>query len=267
MLGRTNTGGGGGGGGLNFQVIGGTTAPSNPKENTIWVDTDVEITGWDFSAAEPANPAEGMVWFSVGTASTVAFNALKKNSVMVYPLSAKQYVGGAWVDKTAKSYRGGAWADWAVFYYRAGNTFDDITGGYFSNKVDTQYGTGSVTFETTQIELVCDGSAHTIVRTENKMDLSSVSTLLLKAHVNVESTYDNHGVLHFYATENAITDVGQDTGGGATVEMDYAPGINDEVTISLDVSGITGSKYIFVALATAQRIVYASCGILEIRGE
>ena len=153
MLGRTNTGGGGGVGGLNFQVIGGTTAPSNPKENTIWVDTDVEITGWDFSAAEPANPAEGMVWFSVGTASTVAFNALKKNSVMVYPLSAKQYVSGAWVDKTAKSYQNGVWVEWLnelvlvdtdgvrAGYNKSGSTNTTVTVN--SNNIVVEYAGGS----------------------------------------------------------------------------------------------------------------------------
>ena len=34
MIGRTNAGGGAS---LNFKVVGGTAAPSNPKENTIWV--------------------------------------------------------------------------------------------------------------------------------------------------------------------------------------------------------------------------------------
>lgn len=38
---------------LNFEVVGGTTAPSNPEENTIWVNTAASITSWDFSAEEP----------------------------------------------------------------------------------------------------------------------------------------------------------------------------------------------------------------------
>lgn len=38
------------GDGLNFEVVGGTTQPANPKENTIWINTDVEITRWYFSA-------------------------------------------------------------------------------------------------------------------------------------------------------------------------------------------------------------------------
>lgn len=107
MIGRTNTGGGGGGG-LNFKVVG-NPQPSNPKENVIWVNTDVKITSYDFNAIEPETPVQGMVWISVGTSSTIAFNALKKNSLKVYPISAKQYISGAWVDKEAKSYQNGEW--------------------------------------------------------------------------------------------------------------------------------------------------------------
>ena len=271
MIGRTNVGGGAS---LNFKVVGGTSAPSNPKENTIWVNTSTAITIWDFSATEPhrrsnnknlivypylwtqtgsqsgitytvngdgtisangtasANAychvsntginkgeiileagtytlsgcsdggsnyalniaysydnwatdlqkkvasgsitftidkpakarfyininrgtkvsnlvfkpqlekgstatsfvkgdATGQVWFPVGTSSPVEFNALKKNGITVYPLSAKQYVSGAWVDKTAKSYQNDAWVDWwKGELYTAGDEWVSITGGW-----------------------------------------------------------------------------------------------------------------------------------------
>lgn len=113
MIGRTNTGGGGGG--LNFSVVGGTSQPVNPKENTIWVNTETEISGWVFSATEPESPLDGMVWILTGTSSKVEFNVLKKNYVQVYPISAKQYVSGAWVDVTAKSYQGSEWVDWIMW--------------------------------------------------------------------------------------------------------------------------------------------------------
>lgn len=103
---------GGGGNPLNFKVVGGMTQPSNPSENTIWVNTSVNITSWLFSATEPAAPKEGMVWITTGNSSTVEFNALKKNGIQVYPISAKQYVSGAWVNKTVKSYRGGKFVYW-----------------------------------------------------------------------------------------------------------------------------------------------------------
>lgn len=128
MIGRTNAGGGGGG--LNFKVVGGTSAPSSPKENTIWVNTSVAITGWVFSATAPSSPAAGLVWIPTGESSAVDFNALKKNGIQVYPVSAKQYVGGAWVDKTAKIYQGGAWKELITYLYNKGNECTDLTGGW-----------------------------------------------------------------------------------------------------------------------------------------
>ena len=98
----------GGGAPLNFKVLG-NPKPDNPKENTVWIDTDNEITSWIFSATEPAAPSEGMVWIPTGTASVAGFNALKKNGIQVYPLLAKQYVNGDWVSKTAKIYQSGEW--------------------------------------------------------------------------------------------------------------------------------------------------------------
>lgn len=107
---------GGGGTALNFRVVGGTTAPSNPKENTIWVNTSTPITDWVFSATQPT-AASGRVWISTGTSSSVEFNALKKNNVMVYPMSAKQMVSGTLKDVTAKSYQGGKWVEWFDYDY------------------------------------------------------------------------------------------------------------------------------------------------------
>ena len=65
---------------------------------------------------------EGFVWISTGESSPGAFNALKKNSVLLNPTSAKQYIGGAWVDKTAKIYQGGVWEEWLPknYLFKAG---------------------------------------------------------------------------------------------------------------------------------------------------
>lgn len=216
---------------LNFKVVGGTSAPTSPVENMIWVNTNTEITSWHFRVDEPnvckatvpdasdpwvlsiphtlhegdilnftipvavsstfeairiydssgklyfvrsaaGNAAtawsagtkvgfvisntshiagdwgsdggtahlykwasyyhkEGTVWITTGKSSTAPFNALKKNNITVYPISAKQYVNGAWVDKTAKIYQSGAWVDWwDGQLYENGNQFTSITGGW-----------------------------------------------------------------------------------------------------------------------------------------
>lgn len=74
------------------------------------------------------------VWIKTATSSPVAFNALKKNSIQVYPVSAKQYVNGAWVNKTAQSYQGGKWVAWVtdIYLYSQGDFCTSVTGGWNS---------------------------------------------------------------------------------------------------------------------------------------
>jgi hypothetical protein len=166
MIGRTNTGGGGGGG-LNFSVVGGTTAPSNPKENMIWVNTSVAITTWVFSATVPENPVQGMVWISTGTSSTVAFNALKKNGIQVYPISAKQCVSGAWVDKAAKSYQNGAWKDVIQAIFRDGK-LNGISG---FNAARASVAVGSV------LTFTSDTNVFALCYSKETIDVTNVSTI------------------------------------------------------------------------------------------
>lgn len=128
MVGMTNAGGGSAA--LNFKVVGGTTAPANPSENTIWVNTGTAISDWAFSATAPSSPTAGIVWFRIGASSTAPFSALKRKTVMVYPVAAKQYVSSAWVDVTAQTYQGGAWVSWMLVLYEPGNVHAETTGDY-----------------------------------------------------------------------------------------------------------------------------------------
>lgn len=146
MIGITNAGGGGGGS-LNFKVVGGTSAPAAPAENTIWVNTSVAITSWVFSATAPTSPAAGMVWFATGSSSSVAFNAVKKNGIWVYPAGCQQYVSGAWVDKTAKTYQSGAWVEWLYWLYDTGSKkveLRDLTSALYGTESTITWGDDAV---------------------------------------------------------------------------------------------------------------------------
>lgn len=127
---------GGGAAGLNFKVIGGTIQPTSPGENTIWVNTSNDITGWVFSATAPTSPVAGMVWFATSNSSSVAFNAVKKNGIWVYPAGCQQYVNGAWVTKTAKTYQNNAWKDWVFWLYKDGVKEVEFTDNY-TNTIGT----------------------------------------------------------------------------------------------------------------------------------
>lgn len=123
-----------GGGGLNFKVVGGSTQPADPSENTIWVNTDIPVSSYAFQTLAPDDPDEGMLWIITGTSSSISFNVLKKNSVVVYPISAKQYVGGEWRNASAYIYQAGKWIEFSKtfdgYLFNNGSVNEDITGGW-----------------------------------------------------------------------------------------------------------------------------------------
>lgn len=343
--------GGGGSNSLNFKVVGGTTAPVNPKENTIWVNTDVKITSWHFGAEEPnvynikAHPhnswvllaphklsagdilnftlpvtvssdyetirildpytgkaycmrelngtapggwpsagrklsvrisddanlingwgadgtaymmrwdsyyhEEGTVWITTGTSSPVAMNALKKNSITVYPISAKQYISGAWVDKTAKSYQNGAWVDWwNGTLYSPGDEYTAITGGWIPTTdnfgVSGTAVAPTVTKNDANLYMVPYGEEGKgfvgSLRTAKSVDISSYSRLVFDVSANSGSYTE----LYFA--------VAKDTSGFAASVKKGSMNTNvgfDRQTLTLDISGLSGLFYVVVCAYTA----------------
>lgn len=137
MIGRTNCGAGGGS--FNFSIVGGTSQPTNPKANTIWVKTSAAITGYALSADAPTSPAEGNVWIAVSTLSLLKFSLTKKNPIMVYPAVAKQFTSGAWVRRDLAVFYDAAWhaglvtmfpnssVEWASAVYSTISAQGDVT--------------------------------------------------------------------------------------------------------------------------------------------
>lgn len=167
---------------LNFQVIGGTTAPANPTENTIWVNTDQAITGWVFSHNQPDSPSEGMVWIVNGVSSISEFDAVSDVSLRVQVAGVKQYVSGAWVVKTAKVYQNGAWHGTILYLYNNGYNNTSVTGGWtttrynYSSDVGNQ-GTPTITYNAKNIKYVSNQNQHCIFNTVQKVDLTPYKTL------------------------------------------------------------------------------------------
>lgn len=110
-----NITGGGGGAALNFNVVAYNTEEellaATPSENTIGVVTDVPITSWIFDIEEPNPVTPGVILFKTDESSTAEFNALKKNTITLRPIVAKQYVDGMWVEKMAQCWQAGKWTE------------------------------------------------------------------------------------------------------------------------------------------------------------
>lgn len=219
---------GGGSGGLNFKIVGGTSKPYNPRENTIWVNTDQKITSWVFSAEEPESPSEGMVWFTIGTSSESKFNALKKNVIQVYPLSAKQYVSDALIDVTVEIYQGGEWKPWLTELYWFENGTLNSTIGYVLDTGDGADDWWTVNSSGFKV-VIPEDTYWSWIRSKNKVDVTKYKTLQFvftsqtggKATFGLTSKTDCSS---FTAQKERTT-----TGSG---------------TASVDVSSISGTYYI-----------------------
>lgn len=237
MLGRTNTGGGGSGC-LNFKVVG-NPQPSNPKENTIWIDTDVKITSYDFNTTKPTDPTEGIVWISIGTSSSVEFNALKKNGIQVCPISAKQYMDGAWVNVTAKSYQSGKWA--SIYGGYLGNGYNNLgepsfvkllggSSAAFAKKTFVENDDGTFTLSMKNTGDWMNGACCF----PNKVDLSDATKITIKYVVTAYSFPEDVKVLlRVTKLQNGSNNVSS-----ATL-VNNSTAKNTLLTATLDVSGVS----------------------------
>lgn len=242
-------GGGGAAASLNFKVVGGTSRPSSPGENTVWVNTDTAVSSWVLSPVEP-EAAEGLVWISMGSASAAAFNALKKNGIMIYPIAAKQYVDGAWANKAAEIYRNGAWQSFsteAVYLYLPGDVCEGVTGGYVAAGLsetgsNSNVSVPAVTYgDESMVILPGKGSISStsvtykggIVRTEKKIDISGFSTLTFEGSVEGIST--STGKLSIWSEIGSAQNANR---------VKYADLVNGSDPIVLDVSNLEGSYYV-----------------------
>ena len=118
-----------------FEVVGSVEEPTDPMENTIWVETDVQIPNYIFSMDIPNNEestsiTEGTAWIRYGKDGAVKANILIENEFYITPIEAFQYINGAWVSKSANTYQNGEWIPWTVYLYRKGKLYEHITGGW-----------------------------------------------------------------------------------------------------------------------------------------
>lgn len=249
MIGITNIGGGGGSS-LNFKVVGGTSAPASPAENTIWVNTSVAITSWVFSTTAPT-VSEGLVWFAIGNNSPVAFNAIKKNGLWVYPGSCQQYVSGAWVTKTAKTYQSGAWKDWMYWLYDTGVKKVEFVDNALNTIGTTSltWGDTSATFAGTGKDNDSPGTTWFSVWTTTPLvDVSAYTKLICKLNSlncgNATWGTFNVGLVRSTQTELAVA-------GGIknSVAETYDNSVDGAAkTITLDISDVTGEAVAVMGL-------------------
>lgn len=237
-IGRTNAGGAGGAA-LNFKVVPGLTQPGTAAENTIWVKTE-SLTGWIIDANQPEELTEGMVWISVGTSSAAEFNALRKNGIQVYPLSAKQMMSGVLVDVTAMSYQGGEWVDWVTYLIKGSELNTEYAGAW--NQTTGNHGVGGSAQMTSEGLLITGNQPTSQIGTafrygpDDKINFNGVGAI--EFMVNIKSGSGNLAafVTPVFETAWSSEDV---------ASINIAISQTNQIS-TMDVSGVNGKYYLRV---------------------
>lgn len=181
MIGRTNTGGGGGiGGGGELVIVGGTTSPAKANHNTIWLNTPNEITSHVLSATEPTNPVNGMAWVTIGDSGGIKMvSPVGGDWITVYPISAKQYVSGEWVNVPAYIYQGGEWVQFSFEYLYLFKEGAGITKGY-ELKASFDSAAGGLKVENDKITMSTNNTLCNLIWIEPQVDLKPYEKLYVE---------------------------------------------------------------------------------------
>ena len=196
------------------------------------------------AAWEPYGGAqEGAVWIKTGVFSSGAFNALKKNGIQVYPISAKQYIGGAWVDRTAKIYQGGEWHDWMFDLYVDGSEWE--TRALKPSSGWPHVYTPTVTKNTdgsTTVSLTVSGEGGGGVwELKNDIDVTNYKSLCIKCKVSLPSRTDAGVCAHLAVMHRSTSYWETDAAAIRTL-----PSANNITTYELDIASLDGAYDIAV---------------------
>ena len=230
--------GGASSGGLNFSVVGGTSAPSSPAENTIWINTSTSITGWAMQAEAPSG-SEGLVWIKTALSGETAFNALKKNAITIAVVGCQQYVSGSWANVAAQIWQSDAWVEFStenLVLFEAGGSYTDkwLTPGWGV--------TGTGTISSDAITITAAYNASCAIGTAAKISVGSFSKV--KISYTFKSVKGGYIKMGLCSTSSSLDDLLN-----WSVSPTKGIRLDASLTSELDLSGYDSGEYYLVFAA------------------
>lgn len=240
-------------GGLNFEVVSGTTEPTNLKENTIWVNTTTNITNHVFSAKAPTTYSEGTVWFELSATGNVGVKAIDDNTdfIELHPRAVYQRISNTWQEKTASVYQNGSWVTFMNVLYVLKNGVVNPAMGTYVNVARSPMSNGVIT--------ATQNSSYGNYGYFSQLVTLNGSFKTLRFHVNVTSVLDSTYKLRVGVSKKAMVE-GQFTDNSGKFSAYKALDVGTQWA-NIDISGLSGDYYIsFCSIAsfTMDEIVLTS---------
>lgn len=193
--------------------------------------------------------ATGQVWIQTGNYSPVEFDALKDNEIQIIPINTKQYISGAWVNKTAKTYQSGAWKDWVIYLYNTGDKCESLHGGWTTSTRwhATNAKTPYITYNEDTMLVGVTGSGKNfqsgILETVDGVDLTNYSKLtFVVTKTEASQAFDDGWVRVYIGTTANLS-------GNVTANVEKY--IDRPGTYTLDISSLSGVHDIIVKVVCA----------------
>lgn len=213
---------------LNYSVVGGTTQPTNPTQNMIWINTNIPIGKVFFNKNRPEEQlVNGDIWICTGTSSTASFNALKINNDYIdtiYPRYAKQMQNNNLIDVTAMSYLNNKWINWVneLILYSNGTLNTDYTAS------------GTITKQTNYLEFKTLQTVNTfgqnvIFSQDFNSDAYSkvyINYDLVNNHLLSGTLYQSHELILCDEYNNIIITAALNSSGHTEIDLSTVVGVN-----------------------------------------
>lgn len=250
----------GGGSGINLKVVGGTTQPSNPKENTIWVKTSSAVGNVYYTAVAPSSPALNDIWISVHPTYVTRYIPISDKPYTQLPVSfCCQYDGNYWQGKETMVYMNSAWKGLKLLLHQKSL-------GIGSTSYWSAFATQGNYASTQNLQ------APTFESSENGLAIKQVSSRRGTAVYGTSSAdtidfskYSQISMVYYSSAANyrelCVTQTWPDLSGKYTCDK-YIQKNNSSASTTtemvLDTSDITTSEYVAVGILNSQTVTIFS---------
>lgn len=248
---------------LNVNLYGGLEAPATPAENTIWLKTDKEITGYVFRHTKPDVVDDGIVWLNLSDGGAIELDLAEDGKIIIKIGQCYQFASGEGVQLEAYMYQGGQWTQfsstWDGYFLNGLNQYEDITGGWSADgyTYTDGYGLheGTIDSETGNIEVSLPSSVSgnpiaMVIGTQQAVDLTNVSIL----NIDVESAGEGNTVV--FAITNSMS-LGVSGSIIESVSLVNASG----TTKTIDTTSLEGRYYLVLYAARGTSTGYPSASV------
>lgn len=216
--------------GADLSVKAYSSLPSSGGTNEIAVLTSTTMTGWVIQADQPSGTS-GLVWVDIGEGSAAP---IQLDNLQIAPVQAHQYINGGWTPLEGYVYKGSSWVQFCLaelrLYYDGEE--NPITGGW-----NTSNGTKYDTYIDTRIT----GTGEGRVYPTNMIDVTRYKTLFAEIE-NASSSLS--GTMKLALRSSTASKASSACSTSETIAKSTTK------TISVDISGISGSYYTIAASET-----------------